>query len=288
MTYDFTGKTALITGGSSGIGLAIAEKLAERGANLWLLARRKEILEQAKAKVTSRKVNPQQQVEIMAVDVTKNDQVSNSINEMIQQSGVPDILINSAGITQPGYFEYLDMETFNQQMDVNYMGMVNTIKAVLPGMIERGSGSIVNIASMSAIISVPGYTAYGASKFAVRGFTESLRSEVQRKGIHIAIVFPPDTETPQLEYDRLHRPAEVDVLVSLDTVLRPEAVAEAILKGITKRKYMIIPGLSNQFFYWLQSLTGTMAYPILDLVFKWAIRKAKQKKPGPNSKTDRE
>lgn len=284
MGYDFNGKTALITGGSSGIGLAAAVKLAEEGVNLWLFGRRVEVLEQAKGKVAAKANHPGQIVEINPVDVTQADQVDQAVAEIIERAGNPDILINSAGITEPGYIENLDLESFKAQMDINYMGTVNTVRAVLPGMVQRGSGSIVNISSFNGIIGVPGYTGYCASKFAVRGFSEALRFEVKRKGIHVAVVYPPDTDTPQLVYDKLHRPPEISVLAGLDDVLSPDAVAEEIIKGIRRKTFMIIPGSSNKFWYWAQSLTGTLFYSFGDLMFQWAINKANHNGPGEKNK----
>ena len=281
MGYDFNGKTVLITGGSSGIGLATAEKLAEKGANLWLLARRLEPLEKAKELLITKRVNPNQFIEIATMDVSNPEQVKQTIGSIIHQAGVPDILINSAGITYPGYLDKLDLEIIQQLMEINYLGTVNTTMAVLTGMLARGSGSIVNISSMAAIISLPGYSAYGASKFAVRGFSESLRSEVKRKGIHIAVVYPPDTDTPQLKNELPLRPSEVNMIASLDSVMEAEEVADHIIKGISKQKFMIIPGAGNQFFYWLASLTGTFSYTILDILVNWAIKKTKNLESGP-------
>lgn len=280
MAFVFSGKTAVITGGSSGIGLETAKKLAAKGVNLWLLARRAEVLAEAKQIVSGCRLGSEQFVEIAPVDVADNEQVNEIFAEIIRQSGVPDILINCAGITYPAYLESLEMDTIEELMDINYLGTVNTIKAVLPGMLERGSGSIVNIASMSAIICLPGYSAYGASKFAVRGLTETLRTEVKRRGIHVAVVYPPDTDTPQHHFEKPLRPPEADVLSSLDKELKPEEVADEIIRAIDKKKFMVIPGIGNQFFYWFQSLTGTLAFPIFDLFLAWALNQANHKDPG--------
>ena len=277
MAFEFNGKTAVITGGSSGIGLATAEQLASKGVNIWLFARRIDVLEQAKDNLLKKRANQDQRIEIISLDVSDANQVIDAIKKVIQDIGVPDILINSAGITYPGYLQVLDLDNIQKLMEVNYFGTVYTTKAVLPGMIERGSGSIINISSMAAIISLPGYTAYGASKFAVRGFSESLRSELKQNGIHVGTVFPPDTDTPQLREELPLRPAEVNLIAGLDSVISAEEVAADIIKGISKKKFIIIPGFGNQAFYWLHSLTGTLAYSIIDQLVNWAIKNTRPK-----------
>ena len=280
MGYEFKGKTAVITGGSSGIGLETAKKLAAKGVHLWLLARRVDVLEEAKRIVSGCRLNPEQLVEVVSVDVADSEQISRVFVQISERSGEPDILINCAGITYPGYLETLKMEIIQEQMDINYIGTVNTIKAVLPGMLARGSGSIVNVSSMNGIICLPGYSAYSASKFAVRAISETLRAEVKRKGIHVAVIYPPDTDTPQHHFEIPLRPPEAAVLASLDKELKPEEVADEIIRAIDKKKFMVIPGLGNQFFYWFQSLTGTLAFPIFDLLLAWALNKANHKGPG--------
>jgi 3-dehydrosphinganine reductase len=275
---DFTGKTVLITGGSSGIGLATATKLAAGGASIWLLARREEQLNLA-----SKICCPEQQVHILTTDVAKIEQVQQAIETMLQQVGPPDILINSAGITHPGDFVDLNLDIFRQLIEINYLGMVAVTKAVLPGMLARGSGTIVNIASIGGVISIPGYSAYAASKAAVRGFSDALRAEVKPKGLQVAIVFPPDTDTPQLREELPLRGEVANALASLDAVAQPEEVAEAIVKGIQRKQYMIIPGAGNKFFFWFFSLAGTMAYPILDLFIAWAVKKVQKSKNGSGS-----
>ena len=115
-----------------------------------------------------------------------------------------DVLINSAGVVHPGEFTNLDLEKFHWMMNTNFFGTVNTIKLFLPLM--QSGAHIVNISSMAGILGVYGYTAYGASKFAVRGFSDALRSELKMQGIHLSIVFPPDTDTPQLSYENQFKP----------------------------------------------------------------------------------
>jgi len=127
------------------------------------------------------------------------------VEHVSAQAGVPDLLVTQphhpsrvCARPQPGDFPRDD--------DVNYFGIVYITKAALPGMLQRGSGHIINIASMAAVIGAFGYSAYGASKFAVRGFSDVLRSELKPLGIRVSIVFQSDTDTPQLAYEEPFRP----------------------------------------------------------------------------------
>ena len=149
----FKDQNVVITGGTSGIGLELARQLAAMGSNLFILARSADKLEEVRAELELDFPGISQ---VYPVDVVHAEQVANVIAQIIENSGVPDVLINSAGVAHPGYVQDLDLDIFHWMMDVNYFGTVNVIKAVLPGMMERGSGYIVNIASMSAAIGLLG------------------------------------------------------------------------------------------------------------------------------------
>jgi len=274
MAGYFSGKCVLITGGSSGIGLAAAKQFAQEGAHVFLLARRADVLQLALQQVEACRIDQDQQFGTITADVSQHDQAAGAVDKLRRDFGTPDIVILSAGITHPSYLVDLDLEIIRELMEINYFGSVHVTKAVLPEMLARGSGKIVFLASIAAIINPPGFTGYGASKFAVRGFSDALRAEVKRKGIQISIVFPPDTDTPQLAYEMQIRPAEVSVMSSLDPVLSPDEVAKDIIRGLKRKQYLIIPGLGNQFFYWLFSALGPLAYPLFDLILAWAIRKS--------------
>jgi 3-dehydrosphinganine reductase len=200
------GKVAVVTGGSSGIGLSIACALAGRGMDVWMVARRQEILETAVKQAETQRKNEKQIIGIIPADITDLSQVKLVVDQVLDKSGAIDILVNAAGVAHPGYVQELELKIFTWMMDVNYFGTVYMTKAVLPAMIKRNSGYIVNISSLAGIIGVFGYAAYGASKFAVRGFSDVLRSEMKSHGIGVSIIFPSDTDTPQLEYENRFKP----------------------------------------------------------------------------------
>jgi len=271
---SFENQIAFVTGGSSGIGLETAKLLAARGAHIWVVARHDEDLEQALTQIKSRKLYPEQQLGCIVSDVSDFDQAASAIEQVTKDKGLPDLVINSAGVARPGYFQELEIEVFHEMMDVNYFGTVNVAKAVIPKMIERGSGHIVNISSLVGFLGIYGYTAYGASKFAVRGFTDILRSEMKPMGIDVSIVFPMDTDTPQLAYENQFKPDETKWLDKFGTVMSAEQVAKAIVDGILNKRYIIIPGFEGNMLYWLSGLVGSAVYPILD----WLIARSQRSK----------
>ena len=270
---EFKGKIGLVTGGSSGIGLATACLLAQKGAHVWLLARRGEKLAEALRKVKSAAQEPGQSCGMLETDVTNEKQVNQAISKIFHTVGLPDLVINSAGVAHPGYVQETDIKIFHWMMDVNFFGTVNVTKALLPGMIERGSGYIVNISSMSGFLGIFGYTAYSASKYAVRGFSDVLRSEMKPHGIGVSVVFPPDTDTPQLTYEKQFKPAETRALTAISGMMSADSVAKSILTGIERGKYLILPGIENKLFYRLSGIFSHSVYPVMD----WLIAQAQRK-----------
>jgi 3-dehydrosphinganine reductase len=280
---NYQGKLALVTGGSSGIGLAIAKNLASLGANVWILARRPEFLQSAINEIKSVCKYPDQKVGSIQADIANEEQVTAAITDFINQTGHPDYLFNVAGMTHPGYIVDIGNDVFTNLIHTNYLGMVYCTKAVLSGMIQRRSGYIINISSAFGYLALQGYSAYIATKFAIRGFSDSLRLELRGTGVKITIVFPDDTDTPQLQEEIKTRPEVVKIIAGDGKKAMPASkVAEIILNGVARGKYIITPGFRNSLFFFGVHTVGKLVYPILDLLSLQAetiLRKKNRKKP---------
>lgn len=261
----FNNKNILITGGSSGIGLALAQQFSARGGKVWLAAR-----DEFKLAAALDTLPTTSRGGIFSVDISKLEEVQRLAENWDKDLAI-DIVINSAGISYPGTFEELPLEVFHQLMEINYFGTVHIIKLLFPFLTKHAH--IVNISSMAAVLGVYGYSAYGASKYAVRGFTDVLRSELILTGKKVSLVLPPDTETPQLEFENQFKPAITKEIAGSAGALSAEKVADDIIRGIIKNKYLIIPGAESKLIYTAVNLFGRLIYPVMD----WMVRSAAKK-----------
>ncbi len=269
----YQGCSALVTGGSSGIGLATAALLASQGANVWLIARDVEKLKAAQKTVEGARSNPSQRVGFTSSDLSKVDEARSAIDQVVQAIGVPDVVINSAGISHPGYAQEISLDMFHEVVDVDFFGTVHVVQLLLPEMIKRRSGNIVNISSVAGFMGVFGYSAYGAAKYAIRGYSEVLRAELKPFGIGVSVVFPPDTDTPQLAYENTIKPMETKELSGNAGLMSAEAVAKSILKGVRQGRFAILPGSESKLYYWLTGWLGGGLYPVMDMMIAQAQKK---------------
>ena len=245
---------AIITGGSSGIGKATAKLLASQGCHISIIARNPRKLEAAKAEIGAARANLHQRVVAISADVSDRLQVEAAIHEAIAQIAPPDLLIASAGIAHPGYFQELPIEVFERTMAINYFGSLYSIRAALPAMEKRQRGHIVLISSGAGLIGICGYTAYSPTKFALRGLAESLRGELKPLGIRVSVVYPPDTDTPQLEEENKTKPLETKQITGTAGTWSAQKVAIEIVRGIEKKSFAIAPGLEMTLLGRLHSL----------------------------------
>ncbi len=261
---DFAPSTApghaVITGGSSGIGLALARRLTSAGWDLTILARDPTRLAAANSELMQLRRNPEQRIVSRSVDVADDEAVAEVVAAAIAMLGPPALVVASAGMVPPGRFDELPLEAFQRAMAVNYFGTLHLVRAVLPAMQQRGGGRIVMIASGVALVAFYGYTAYASSKFAVRGLAEALRSELAPDGIGVSIVYPPDTDTPMLSAELTSRPAITSRLAGGARMLSADAVAAAILRGIGRRRFAITPGWEMAGLSRFHSLVGPVLH----------------------------
>lgn len=264
-------KHVIITGGSSGIGKAIAILLIQSGANISILARTQSQLDAIKAELEVLKIHPEQEILTISVDISARESAENAIATAITELGVPDLLITSAGMAHPGYFGEMGMDIFTETMAVNYFGTLYCIKAVLPSMMRQKAGHIVMISSGAGLIGLYGYTAYSPSKFAVRGLAESLRGELKPAGIEVSIVYPPDTDTHQLATENQTKPVETKLMTKSAQMMTAEQVAQEILQGIRRKAFTITPGLEMSLLMRLHSVVS----PILQWYFDGLVKKSR-------------
>jgi short-subunit dehydrogenase len=185
-----SGKVVCITGSSRGLGLAMAEEFGRRGAKLVLCARNPEELERARQLLISREAVLPENILTVPADLRNFEDAEAVVRKAGDGFGGVDILVNNAGVITAGPLEHQTVEDFHSVMDTNFFGAVHGSLAVLPQMLSRGSGSIVNIASIGGKVPVPHMLPYTASKFAVVGFSQGMHAELRGKGIHVLTVCP--------------------------------------------------------------------------------------------------
>jgi NAD(P)-dependent dehydrogenase (short-subunit alcohol dehydrogenase family) len=183
---DFDGCSAVITGGSRGLGLLLARELGRQGARLTIAARDAAELERARQDLADRDID----VTTVVCDVTEQDEAQRLVDNVVARTGRIDVLINNAGIIQVGPLEHMQRKDFEQAMAVHFWGPVQTMMAALPAMRRQRSGRIVNISSIGGKIGVPHLAPYCASKFALTGLSESVRAEVVKDGVYVTTVCP--------------------------------------------------------------------------------------------------
>jgi 3-dehydrosphinganine reductase len=257
----FKGKHVLITGGSSGIGLAAGRQLVGAGAKVTLLARRADVLEKARAGLGERAL-------AVPLDVADEAQVHERVGAHLAAHPA-DMLINNAGVVMPGRFLELEARQFREMMDVNYFGTVNMCRVVLPQIVARGGGHVLNVSSMAGVIGVYGYTAYAASKFAIIGFSEALRGEMWPHKVRVSVCCPPDTDTPQLHFENQYKPAETKAIAGNAGLMSADAVATSMLQGMAGGSFQIIPGFTSQ--------AITVAYRYIPGIARWVMDQDQKK-----------
>lgn len=235
----FSDEIAVIVGGSSGIGKESAKLFANQGAQVILIARGADRLLE-----TAREIEEQGgKVETLAADVASSDEIQRVVRTIGEKFGRVDVLLYSAAVFYLSPVETMDLNLARQSMDINYWGAVNTTQAFLP-LIRKGKRkSLIFISSLSAYTTPPFFTAYAATKHALRGFILSLRQELKPEGMHVGMVSPGPVSTPLIEKE-LHQ--NMYRLPFGIPVLQPESAAKEVLQAVIKQKQdLLIPRRIN-------------------------------------------
>ncbi len=229
MTYDVAGRRVLVTGASSGIGAGLAEAFAKAGATVGLVARREvrlaEVLERC------RQYSPASRMWV--ADLAQHAAVDALAVAAMSELGGVDVLVNNAGIPKRRHVTALDAATVDAVMNINYSSPVRLTLALLPQMLERGEGRILNISSVAATLSPPGEAAYAATKAAVTVFSESMAVDLWDTGVKVTVVYPGVVDT-----ELFTLPDNDPFVAQVDSITVDDAVA-TILEGLAEEKAQV-------------------------------------------------
>ncbi len=262
-------KSAFITGAGSGIGRALAHKLADKGIAVFITDINEENLRKVEGELKQKQVN----VQARKLDVASKDDVFAAADDAQKALGGIDIVFNNAGVSLSDTVEKMDYSDFEWVMNVNFWGVVHGTKAFLPEMLKRGSGHIVNISSIFGHIGVASQAAYCASKHAVKGFNESLMYELKDSGVQVHSVHPGGVDTSIIKHGKhnnnMSGTVDVDELqkgFKTFAITSPEQAVDIIMDGVENGKYRILVGKDARFIDRVQRW-----FP------NWWIKKSKQR-----------
>jgi short-subunit dehydrogenase len=273
------GAAAAVTGAASGIGRALALELAARGCDLALADRDEAGLQKVAAEIA--KAGPRK-VTVHRVDVGEPGQIDGFAQAAISAHPGLNIVVNNAGVALLGQFTEIDQAQFDWLMNINFWGVVHSTRAFLPHLSRQGAAHIVNLSSIFGIVAPPGQTAYAAAKFAVRGFSESLRHELQMANspVRLLVVHPGGVATniarnSQSGTGLADNAQRVEMIDRFDKVAKttPQAAALRIIKGIEKNKPRILIGHDARMIDILQRLRPGTYWSVLAKKIEQAAKK---------------
>ena len=236
MTNFYKDKIVIVTGASSGIGLASVVRFVELGANVVLAARSIDKLEKIAEELVQQSTVNGQQFLCVNTDVTKEEDCRNLIEKTVEKFGKIDVLVNNAGISMRAVFKDLDLKVMRSLMDTNFWGTVYCTKYALPYLLES-KGTVVGVISTAGYVGLPARTAYSASKFAVRGFLETLRIEHLYDGLHV-MIFAPGFTTSNIRNVALTADGsqQGETPRNEERMMSAERVARILSRGIARRR----------------------------------------------------
>ncbi|HYQ15674.1 MAG TPA: SDR family oxidoreductase [Polyangiaceae bacterium] len=269
---SFAGWRALITGGSSGIGLELARALVAEGALVCIAARDEQRLAAAVAELSALTPPGVAAPCFVPMDVSSPEAIVKGVAFAVQALGGLDLLINNAGYALPGYIDELDDRAYVEMMDVNYFGPMRLSRQCLQHFVSQGEGRIVNVTSMLGFMGTFGYSAYCASKYALAGYTEALRQDALPFGVKVHLCYPPTTDTPGLARENRDKPPEAWAIEGKSRAFSASAVAREILQGVRAGKFHIVVGWDSWFIWLAQRLAPWLVRFVIDRVLMKELR----------------
>jgi short-subunit dehydrogenase len=269
---DINGKWALVTGAGSGMGRTTSLELARAGANLILV----DICGEAIGNVAREVEALGAECQTFCVDVTDWDQIRNMADTINARYGAVDILVNNAGIAHMGFTVDTSIAEWEKLWNVNVWSIIYMVKAFAPAMMRRKSGQIINVSSGQAFFAVPTWGPYATTKFAVDGYSEALRYELYWHNIAVSAVYPGIVRTPFYDSIKGGWMVNVGMKLLMATAMKPESMSKLTVKGILKKKRMIIPAIMWPVYLFKPMMP--IPFEIAGRVVAWALRK-EQKTP---------
>lgn len=260
MADHFADKRYIVTGAASGIGLATARLLVQRGARVVLWDRDETGLERAAADLRS---------ESMCIDITQEDQIRAAMQHTITILGGLDGVVHSAGILHTSLFHKIPVERHRAIVDTNLTGTLLVAHAALPH-VRAARGSLVLLASVAAFHGPPEYASYAASKAGILAFAQALRVELSGQGVHIGVVTPNIVDTPLLTSENRRGARMMNSQSPLLIVNQPHEIAAAIVSGIERRRFLIYTGWRSRLVYWLSRYAAWTGHIIMTQTWRQA------------------
>jgi NAD(P)-dependent dehydrogenase (short-subunit alcohol dehydrogenase family) len=271
MASNVSGKIAFVTGGASGIGAALATKLVDGGAGVWIADRQLGAAQELAQRLNSGGAK----AHAIELDVRSYPSFERAVAEAVQQSGRIDYLFNNAGIGISGEVDSYTLDDWNDVFDVNLRGVVHGIQAVYPIMIRQRSGHIVNTASMAGLVTTAGGANYTATKHAVVAISKALRLEAERHGVQVSVLCPGAIRTPILtggKYGRITMSgvSDEEILKSWERLrpMAPEKFAERALRAVLHGDAIIVVPAWWKAFWYLERLSPALSMRVARLGLK--------------------